>query len=339
MKQYLLKSGCSLAMLALLSTGAFAQDENKVENKVSSSSSSRSSDHSDDVIIIKPKTDVNTKLTIEINGADVKINGKPMSEFKSEDVSISKRGDGEIRVMNRPSSRFRGGSTVYSYSEPDNDLYVDGTNSNKAFLGVGTEKVEEGEGVEITSVTDESAAQKAGLKEGDVITKVNETKISSPAELTRTIGKFKPDEKITVTYKRDKKEMKATASLTKRKNQSFSFSTAPLNTYKNFNFDNNNNFSLAWGKPRLGLKAQETEDGKGLKVLDVDDESAAEKAGIKEGDIITTFDGTEVNNIDKLRELSKAAMEKISFKVKLNRDGKQQEVDVKVPRDLKTTNL
>ncbi|HMC85364.1 MAG TPA: PDZ domain-containing protein, partial [Chitinophagaceae bacterium] len=226
MKQYLLKSGCSLAMLALLSTGAFAQDENKVENKVSSSSSSRSSDHSDDVIIIKPKTDVNTKLTIEINGADVKINGKPISEFKSEDVSISKRGDGEIRVMNRPSSRFRGGSTVYSYSGPDDDLY--GTNSNKAFLGVGTEKVEEGEGVEITSVTDESAAEKAGLKEGDVITKVNETKISSPAELTRTIGKFKPDEKITVTYKRDKKEMKTTASLTKRKNQSFSFNTAPF---------------------------------------------------------------------------------------------------------------
>jgi len=142
-----------------------------------------------------------------------------------------------------------------------------------------------------------------------------------------------------VTYKRDKKEMKTTASLTKRKNQSFSFNTAPFNTYKNFNFDNNNNFSLVWGKPRLGLKAQETEDGKGLKVLDVDDESAAEKAGIKEGDIITTFDGTEVNNIDKLRELSKAAMEKISFKVKLSRDGKQQEVDVKVPRDLKTTNL
>ncbi len=78
---------------------------------------------------------------------------------------------------------------------------------------------------------------------------------------------------------------------------------------------------------------------KGLKVLDVDDESAAEKAGIKEGDVITSFDGSEVNNIDKLRELSKAAIDKGNFKVKLTRDGKEQELDVKIPKNLKSTNL
>ena len=36
------------------------------------------------------------------------------------------------------------------------------------------------------------------------------------------------------------------------------------------------------GRPRLGIRAQETEDGKGLKVVDVADESVASKAGIKE---------------------------------------------------------
>ena len=336
MKQYMLKTAGTTAILALLVAGAFAQEDKK--------ESTTTIRRNDDVIVIRPKTDVDTKLTIEIKGDDVKVNGKPLSEYKNDDVNISRRKHmesmaetrelGEMDELYAPRTRFRSGANVYSYSSPDKLLT---TNNNKAFLGVGTEKTEEG--ARITSVSDESGADKAGLKEGDVITKVNDTKISSPAELTKTIGKFNPDEKVTVTYKRDKKEQKTTATLTKRKSNNGYMLTAPgAYEFKNFNFDNGNGFNLM-GKPRLGLKAQETEDGKGLKVLDVDDESAAEKAGIKEGDIITTFDGKEVNNIDILRELSKPAIEKGNFKITLTRDGKAQEVNVKIPKNLKSTSL
>jgi serine protease Do len=38
-------------------------------------------------------------------------------------------------------------------------------------------------------------------------------------------------------------------------------------------FDMNGNFYLA-GRPRLGLSIQDTDDGVGVKVLDVDDDSA-----------------------------------------------------------------
>jgi serine protease Do len=71
----------------------------------------------------------------------------------------------------------------------------------------------------------------------------------------------------------------------------------------------------------------------------VDDESTAEKAGIKEGDIITSFDGTDVNTVEKLGELAKTAIDKGNFKVKITRDGKSQDIDVKIPKKLKTTNL
>jgi serine protease Do len=339
MKQYFLKAASAITILALITTGAFAQEDKK---------ESTTTKHSDDVIIIKPKINVDTKLTIEIKGDDIKINGKPLSEYKNDEVNISRRKHVEMDVENKrlaemdamgvPGTRFRGGANVYGYSSEDNML-LKGGNMNKAFLGVGTEKAEEG--VTITSVSDESGADKAGLKEGDVITKLNDSKINSPEELTKTIGKFNPEDKITITYKRDKKEQKTTATLSKRKMTGAMALTAPrAYEFKNFNFDNGTNYNFSWnGKPRLGLKAQETEDGKGLKVLDIDDESAAEKAGIKEGDIITSFDGTEVNNIEKLGELAKAAIEKGAFKVKLTRDGKQQEVDVKIPKKLKTTSL
>ena len=91
--------------------------------------------------------------------------------------------------------------------------------------------------------------------------------------------------------------------------------------------------------PKLGIKAQDTEEGKGVKVLDVADESLAEKAGIKEGDIITEFDGKTINSADDLAEAAQDAREKSSMKVQLTRDGKSQTIEIKIPKKLKTANL
>jgi len=332
MKKYLLKTS-GLAILGIcMATGMLAQEKPRESVKRSG----------DDIIIVKPKGKKESKITIEIKDGEVKVNGKPLSEFKDDNISITRRKEfsfnRDLAAMdamgNTPRSRFRNGSSSWSFSG-DEMPAIAGFDENKAFLGVTTEKEEVG--VKVTDVTDESAAEKAGIKEGDVITKINDEKIDDPEELSKTIGKFKPEEKVTVTILRDKKEQKLTAALGKR--NGFMAFTAPhfkMNEYgpltQAYGFSIN-------GRGKLGLKAQETEDGKGLKVLDVDDESPAEKAGIKEGDIITEFDGTEVNNIDKLRELSKAALAKPSFKVKINREGKSQDIDVKIPKNLKSTNL
>jgi len=93
-----------------------------------------------------------------------------------------------------------------------------------------------------------------------------------------------------------------------------------------------NSFMFSTGRPRLGIKAQDTEDGKGVKVLDIDDESAADKAGIKEGDIITEFDGKPVNSADELAAGARTAKDKSSIRLKINRDGKSQDVEVKIPK-------
>jgi len=92
-------------------------------------------------------------------------------------------------------------------------------------------------------------------------------------------------------------------------------------------------------KPRLGIRAQDTEDGKGVKVLSVDDESTAEKAGIKEGDVITEFDGKKISSTDELVDAARDAKDKAAFKITFNRDGKSQSVEVKTPKKLKTANL
>lgn len=329
MKQYFLKLSGAALLLGLTATAAFAQQEDGDKKKTEKS----------DIIIVRPKVSADVKVTIEVKDGEVKVNGKPLSEFSNDDVTVTKRKSLEpLTVMGMPSSRFRSGAWSYS---GDDLMGGGGMGEEKAYLGVNYDK--SGEGAKIVKVAKDGPAEKAGLKEGDIITAVNDTKIISSEDLGKTIAKCKPEEKVTVTYRRDGATKTQSVVLGKRKVMTMSFAPG------NFNFDRNgelfNQPRIAYGYPfnsgstRLGIKAQETEDGKGLKVLDVTNESPADNAGIKEGDIITEFDGTEVNDVDKLREAAAKSVTKPSFKVKVLRDGKSEEIQVKIPKNLKTTNL
>jgi serine protease Do len=66
---------------------------------------------------------------------------------------------------------------------------------------------------------------------------------------------------------------------------------------------NGQNWSYSSGAPKLGLSVQDTDDGKGVKVIEVDEESNAAKAGLKENDIITNFNDREVNSADEVARL------------------------------------
>jgi len=62
------------------------------------------------------------------------------------------------------------------------------------------------------------AAQKAGLKAGDVITAVNGNSIASGDDLSRAIDAHKPGQQITVTYTRGGNEHTVTVTLGTRPN-------------------------------------------------------------------------------------------------------------------------
>lgn len=327
MKRYLLSITGIAALALLLSTGAMAQDKEKSKSKLGDN----------DEIIIRKKGDKDQKVTIEIKDGNITVNGKPLDEYKDDDLVIKKGRRGGA-VMVAPGSPFRSGSWSMNDNE---DFFGNASSGNKAFLGVVTEETEGG--VKVEDVTDGSAAEKAGLKEGDVISSIDDKKIGDPDDLTKAIGKYKPDDKVTITYKRDGKESKATATLGKRKNTmsySYTMPSMPRIETPRFDFGEGGQvYSFNGGRPRIGLRAQDTEDDKGAKVLSVGDESAADKAGIKEGDIITEFDGKPVKNADDLASAARDAREKNSVKVTLSRDGKTQTVEIKTPKRLKTENL
>lgn len=87
------------------------------------------------------------------------------------------------------------------------------------------------------------------------------------------------------------------------------------------------------------MKIQDTEDGKGVKVLDVDKDSPADKAGLKKEDILTEIGGEKVSNTDEARDQLQENADKASYNIKATRNGNAMSFDIKIPKKLKTANL
>lgn len=362
MKKHLLRLMGLAVLVLLVNSSGFAQNDEEKGDKDTSVNHPGSYDE----IIIKHKNGKDVKVSFEIKNGEVFINGKPASEYHDDDISISKR---KIKVMNGRDysfgpdgdmaiapfewdgpdghksmiSPFRNGGGAWSYDSRKKAV-------DQAYLGVSSKREEDGPaGAKVTAVSDSSAAAKAGLKPGDLITKVDETKIEGPGGLAEAVHRHKPLEKTTITFQRDGKEQTVTATLgkTQRVQRVYGYAMPDMKgmeeLQKAFDFDRRgfpgfDGFSKDRG-PRLGIRAQDTEDGKGVKVLDVDDESAAAKAGVKEGDVITRLDGKEVNSTSALVESAQAAKAKTSIHINLLRNGKAMELEIKTPKKLKTAQL
>jgi len=301
-------------------------------------------------IIIRQKGDKDTKITLEIKNGEYFINGKPLEKFDDQNVIVEKRdiaGDHDFEGIYTPSP-FRINPWNEDRVERDQQNRDEMARRvqksiqirmNSAFLGVSSRKSEKG-GATVLEVTAGSPAEKAGIRKGDIITKVNDNKIESPESLFETIHNFKPGDKVKIVFTREGKEQSVMATLEKSEfkqkdfNYNYNFKMPPMPDMYGMDMD-------SWGhkQPKLGIKAQDAEDGKGVNVLEVEDSSAAFKSGLKKGDIIVQFDGTEVNSTNELVDQMEEARHKPVIKVKILRAGISQDIDIKIPRKLKTAEL
>jgi len=321
-------------------------------------------------IIIRNKGGKYLNLKVEINGDNIIVNGKPLSEFKNDEVTINIRkitirdgGDGAMSFNFSPDAMGFGNEFMKEWKE--------GKEIIKPFLGVTTEKVTEG--AKIMEISKESAAEKAGLKKDDIITKVGDDKVADGENLSEIISSKKPKDVVKVTYLRNGKEGTVKATLGERKIKApiaFAYGQ-PRGNMRSFtlprisgtpngdlmnedrlrelgsmapgrNFDVNPFMQLENSFPRqkkLGLKIQDTEEGGNVKVIDVEEGSAAEKAGLKKDDIITEIGGVKIENTDDAREQLFPSEAKTAYTIKAKRDSKEVSFEVKFPKKLKTANL
>ncbi len=335
----------------------------------------------------KVKTDVDVNMTVVVDGNKVTINGKEVDE---NDPRLSIEGKGNKRVIlkkldkqprilveGKPLNSLDfgkgqelGGDIIINEDGDDNfDMVMPNqAKTNEAFLGVVTEQTEQG--AKINQVSDESPAAKAGLKEGDIITKVNDIKIDGPASLYDAIGKSKPEDKVTISYIRSGKTSSLVASLAKNKNtmQYYNFSSPEgqggpsfdlipkqyfdPNTRKSQpsprgfsftipNFPGMEDMRIAGieNKPKLGISIEDLETGEGVNITSVNENSPAAKGGLKENDIIVQVNDQKIKDVDALKPIIKEAKEGSSFTFQVKRNKELKTIVVKLPKKLKTADL
>ena len=83
----------------------------------------------------------------------------------------------------------------------------------RGFLGVMPATYQDNGGALLETVTRNGAAERAGLKVGDVITKLNETTITNQAELRQFLATVEPGSDIVAIFTRDDEELKKTIEL------------------------------------------------------------------------------------------------------------------------------
>jgi len=148
------------------------------------------------------------------------------------------------------------------------------------------------EGVFIANVTDDGAAKEAGLKSGDVILEINDVKINSVAELTGQIGRYRPGEKVNITIKRANKKKQIDVIL---RNMHGTTKIIKADEYLAILGADFQKLSTS-DQRRLGIET-------GVKVVDLMNEGALKKAGVKEGFVITYIQGKKIAHVDDIKRV------------------------------------
>jgi serine protease Do len=180
-----------------------------------------------------------------------------------------------------------------------NDLQLYGR-AQRAFLGINiqevtsdiakNEKLDNVSGVYVATVVSGGAADAAGIKAKDVIVKINDKDVASPAQLQEIVAEHRPGDKINITYFRKGMENNASVEL---KNVDGTTTVVRENTGETI-----------FGSKLVPLTTQEKKKysiDSGTKVTEVGD-GKLKDIGIKIGTIISTINGKRVNNASDIRE-------------------------------------
>jgi serine protease Do len=266
-----------------------------------------------------------------------------------------------VRVMHTPQDQvFVSGPMV----DDENQMVMSLGDEGGTWLGVETQEVTAEKakelklpaerGVVIGKVLQDSPAAKAGLKDGDVITEINGQRVEGTVQFRRMIHETPAGRTLQLTVSRNGRPETVQVTLGKmqegRKHfitgmnampQAFQFQMpdmAPMPGMPSLEWDGDNFLA---GGPRLGIDAEDISgqlgayfaapDGEGILVRDVGSGSAAEKAGVKAGDVITSLNGERIHDVAELRSKLTATGEGKTAKLGVLRNKSSLTLEVELP--------
>ena len=194
----------------------------------------------------------------------------------------------------------------------------------RSFLGIYPEEItrenmerynlRDARGVGISKVSEDSPAEKAGLKKDDVVLRFNGDEVTSIRKLNRLISEVAPDHTARLTISRNGSEQELSVTIGQRKDFASAFAF-PRDENSQKLLENLNRtpgaFALALGSSRrIGVSTntltKQLADyfgiagGKGVLISNVTEDSPAAKAGLRAGDVITEVDGEKIDEVGNL---------------------------------------
>jgi serine protease Do len=158
-------------------------------------------------------------------------------------------------------------------------------------------------GVILPEIVPDSPAEKAGLKQGDIVVELNGKPVESDVDFRNKIAAFKPGTKIELTILREGKRKTITVELVERKQeQTQSPEKQQPNVQEKLGITVQNlTDDLA---ERLGYQGQQ-----GVVVTEVEPGSAAERQGLTAGLLIIEINQKKIKNTNDFNEALKDAKE------------------------------
>jgi len=204
----------------------------------------------------------------------------------------------------------------------------------RGFLGVNIQPLtadlaksfgmDDSKGALISEVVEDSAAEKAGLKAGDIVVKLEGKVVEDADDLRNRIAMFKPGTEVEMLVLREGKNKKITAELSERPAEGV-LAAGQSEAMKDLGLAVENlSDELA---ERLGYEGES-----GVVVSDVESGSAAEAAGISKGALIAEVNREVVKNVKDFKEKMEGAAENGSVLLLLKYKGYTRYVVLKIPK-------
>ncbi|MCA9003306.1 MAG: PDZ domain-containing protein, partial [Planctomycetes bacterium] len=195
---------------------------------------------------------------------------------------------------------------------------------------------EEGLGVRITRVVDESPAEESGMEAGDILILFEQKPVTDQEDLSFYLRKYEPGDQVSLVVLRGGERRNLQVELGQRIKSTSPVIIFPESSHQGF----------------LGVTTQEinanlleffgVKQGYGVLVDGVVKGSSAEEYGIRVGDVIVRMKGKNVDSIGRLGRIARSCDPGETVEILLVRERKERKIDVRmgsrdhgeVPHDL-----
>lgn len=261
-----------------------------------------------------------TGRTIGINRRQTANNESPVESFIQTDAAVNQGNSGgalintagELIGINSAILAPNGTYAGYSFAIPINivkkivDDIVRYGDVQRGYLGISyytTDEMSEDQvkslgipadinGVYVSDVSNDGGAFAAGIRKGDVITKVNNATVTSGLQMSAQLASFRPGDKVPITYLRNGKEANITVTLKKKTEIIADIATTNISSTLGAELSN-----------LEGSKARQYGVEGGVVVGKITEGGPIGRTRMQPGFIITSVNGQDITSMD---DLSKA---------------------------------